>query len=218
LSDDNHWISPAGFAKIEGLQHQVVSFEQKLGEMVIVPPNAPHCVLNQGGLTFAVAGNTLDHRMAVEALKTEVENQQNRVKTIYKVRGAIWGTMLKLHQANKPLPYPIRQACAQIIELEEQGLKLGSFCKTDEKLSKLALEYKDCVTCDHCDADIFNAYLQEVRVGSGGAMTSGKDFCLSELCKNAAVEHVDDAFENLRLICPKSIKELQFEFMKKKAI
>jgi hypothetical protein len=29
---------------------------------------------------------------------------------------------------------------------------------------------------------------------------------------------VDDAFENLRLICPKSIQELQLEFMKKKSI
>jgi hypothetical protein len=101
LQDDSHWVDLDDLAALPQLTHGLTRIDQRIGELVIVPPMAPHCVVNQGGVSFAVAGNVIDRAMACEVLAVELENRDKRVKNVYKVKGAIWGVLCKCIELGK---------------------------------------------------------------------------------------------------------------------
>jgi hypothetical protein len=156
LQEDVHWIDPADFDSIEGMQHETYSFEQVVGELVIVPPSAPHCVINQGQMTFACAANIIDAKVAMQSFLQSRINKKLLLKTVYKVAGAIWGTMMMCQLPDEAMG-EIFEVCDLLLDYEKQGLHLiGDVPTTTDRR---ALEFINMVTCDYCQSDIFNAYL-----------------------------------------------------------
>ena len=205
LAEDSHWLNPIDFSTITGLRHKVFSFEQRAGELVIVPPNAAHCVMNQGGLTFAVAANIIDASVACEALQVESRNKKLHVASVYKVSGAIWGSMLSFRQRTKnPVPAEILEACRKILATEKKGLKLvGNILLCDAKKLEQSREFLNMVTCDNCKTDIFNAHLIDCAKSN-----VGKIYCLRKDCVQMAKEWVHNLNE-LRIMAPRSLEELE---------
>ncbi len=197
LQEDVHWIDPEEFEDIPGLEHQSYSFEQALGELVIVPHNSPHCVINQGGMTFACAANIIDANVAMDAYLQSINNKKLRVKTVYKVAGAIWGTMLKgdlpLHVMKKVL-----EACQSIYDSESNGFQRISSLDTDKKL---ALEFVNFVVCDYCQADVFNSYV----------LVKEHTFCHDEVCVEEGRAKAKEMGARLLKVVPKTLSSLMKE-------
>ncbi len=177
LMEDSHWLDPHCFSSIPGLRHPVVSFEQRVGEMVIVPPNSPHTVRNQGGLTFAVAANFIDATVAQDAHDVQQANKKLQVRSVYKVCGAVWGTMERQWASERPVMRSVLDVCKVILEQEKAGIQRMDGFPTSEKDS--SHEFVNMVTCDHCNGDIFNSYLFEKR--------TDRTFCPDEACVAFAV-------------------------------
>ena len=207
LAEDSHWLNPNEFGDIRGLRKPVYCFEQRVGDLVIVPPNAAHCVLNRGGLSFAVAANIIDATMATEALDTEDRNQRLCVASVYKVSCAIWGSLRRFSREKKPVPESIAEACMTILKREEAGQLAARAAKvqeSDEQHREKALSFFSMVICDHCRTDIFNGYLSQT------AKTTDKTFCLRKECMEVAFSFVGGA-QRLYLMMPHTLEELQAE-------
>jgi hypothetical protein len=205
LAEDSHWLDPADFNSIPGLKHRVFSFEQRAGDLVIVPPNSAHCVMNQGGLTFAVAANIIDASVAGEALEVESRNQSMNVPSVYKVSGAIWGSMLTFRKRrNTTVPPEILDACRIILANERKGLKrVAHVVWCGEKQLQAARNFLNMVTCDFCKIDVFNAHVVDY---AGSKM--GRIFCLRKGCLNEASHWIRHP-EDWRLIVPRTVEELE---------
>ncbi len=178
LMEDSHWLDPHCFASIRGMRHPVISFEQRLGELVVVPPNAPHTVRNQGGVSFAVAANLIDADVALDAYQVQLDNQALQVKTVYKVCNATWGSMNRQRLSQRRAVMPtVLKACEHILKEELAALeRLKSFPLGDMVKGR---EFLDMVTCDHCQTDVFNSYLLETR--------KERTFCPRQACVAYAV-------------------------------
>lgn len=185
MQEDVHWVDPVEFEFIDGLEHGSYSFEQRLGELVIVPHNAPHCVINHGGITFACAANIIDVTVADSAFTQSLLNKKLKVKTVYKVAGAIWGTMLQNKLPREQMKKLI-SVCSQILDFEKKGM---ARIEKYESAPEAGLDFVNFVECDFCLADVFNSY---VRVGQD------KTFCTDEMCLDAANEAAKEASSERR--------------------
>jgi hypothetical protein len=203
LLEDSHWLDPQCFDSIRGMRHPVVSFEQRLGELVVVPPNAPHTVRNQGGVSFAVAANFIDAAVAMDAYQVQLDNQKLAVKSVYKVCNALWGSMLRqLSSPRRTVMPQVLQACERILEEELAALeRLKPFPPGDMVKGK---EFAGMVTCDFCQADVFNSYLLE----TSNEMT----FCPRQTC----VSHATGTLRSLVKIVPRNGEDLVKEFQQGK--
>jgi hypothetical protein len=206
LQEDVHWIDPAEFEGIQGMKHPAYSFEQALGELVIVPHNSPHCVINQGGMTFACAANIIDATVAKESFEQALSNKKLRIKTVYKVAGAAWGVMNKCSLSSNVMAQLI-ELCRRILGLEKEGIeRLESYASpTRDK----GLNYIFQVLCDCCQGDVFNSY---VLVG-----THGKTFCPDPECLAEAVVESRYCGKPPVKIIPRTLKELTIELERAEA-
>lgn len=177
LEDDLHWLDADALTHDAQLAHSVVRFDQVLGEVVVVPPGAPHCVVNRGGLTFAVAANLLDVSVALEAVHLERENRALRVRNNFKVRCAVWGSLRRRLDAHLPVEPPLLAACRVIVDDEARGLEAGgALPDVPDAVRVRALEFVSMVTCDWCGGDIFNSY---------ALMDDERTFCLLDCAAQA---------------------------------
>lgn len=93
----------------------------------------------------------MDAAIATEVLQVEESVKKKRIGNVYKVRGAIWGTMLKQTESGEGVLREVFNACEAIVEKEKRdlqecnGLALVSQDELDE-----ARSYIDMVTCDLC--------------------------------------------------------------------
>src|SRR5688572_29498509 len=85
MDEDNCFIP---LSHLKNAPFKVMLIEQRIGDFVILPPNAPHQVINRGGKSVKIAWNTLTAKslpQSILALPTYREygkNQVYRIKTL----------------------------------------------------------------------------------------------------------------------------------------
>lgn len=183
VMDDNHWIDPYRMIRDlkSVLRHPVTYVEQRQGDMLIVPPESPHFVLNRGGLSFAVAANVMEAKFAQHSLRVERKNQSLKLKSIYKVRGAIWAFMMNQCKKGR-VTKEVYDAACEVYKDEEELLNIfvPILDPAPHTERKKACKYLNQTTCDICLCDIFNGQTIICR-------GIGRIFCL-ECTKQQSME------------------------------
>lgn len=197
LVDDSHWVD---FLQLPntGFQRPVTVVEQRVGDMVLVPPNSPHCVMNRGGVTFAVAANVIDCLVLSEVLETEAKNRSLQSSSVYRIKVAVWGLMMLQTKEGRVDPALVH-AAQSIYEEEKTTVEKAEKVLQKASTGQLghAKQYMGTVTCDRCKGDIFNAYTVKYR----GRVS----YCLDEACYLRDNSELD----KFHLVAPKSMDQLK---------
>lgn len=160
----------AHFASIADLQDapfQVYIHEQKLGDYILVPPQAPHQVWNRGETTMKAAWN----RTTVDTLERAVAESLPKARLVcrdeqYKNRAIIHETLRKYSNTmnggvdrHSPGVEKIMNDFPRLFQLFHR-LLLGECFASDRKqpiVEKIENEYN--VQCSFCRANIWNRFL-----------------------------------------------------------
>lgn len=155
--------------------------EQKVGDMILIPPLAPHQVWNRGARTMKVAWN----RTTVETLELAIHEALPRARMVcrdeqYKCKAIIYYTLLKYYDLLKRLERvvgesryftnePIRNAprirqlqkdFKRLFQLYTEVLISETFSSELPKEKNIEfLPYDSNVTCSYCRCNIFNRFL-----------------------------------------------------------
>lgn len=199
IQDDSHWVNPCTWQHLE-LKHKPVFFAQRLGDLIVVPPSAPHYVLNGGGVTFAVAANVIDTAVAEESFRMDASNRSLKIPSVYKVRRAIWDT-LKRQTRRKNVEKQVIQAAECVLAEESVQFSAGeALAKADDKLRQEAMEFVYHTVCDGCHADIFNSYV-EVKIGPAQQQQLCVEPCYNSYSLKSSREGI--------FVCFQTLEELQ---------
>lgn len=158
--------------------------EQKLGDLVLVPPLAPHQVWNRGNRTIKVAWN----RTTVETLEFALKESLPRARMVcrdeqYRVKATVYYSLVKYYgrlrdadkidEENEYLHPMIREKVWDSFRLQmlkedfTRLAKLFADIMVDEMFSPDLPKVKDVeylpfegnVTCSYCRCNIFNRFL-----------------------------------------------------------
>jgi hypothetical protein len=146
--------------------------EQKVGDLILIPPLAPHQVWNRGTRTMKAAWN----RTTVDTLELAIHEALPRARMVcrdeqYKTKAIIYYTLMKyyelLHRDTiepKMWKYGrIKQMLddfKRLFSLFSEVLVSESFSpRLPEEINVEYLEYDSNVTCSYCRCNIFNRFL-----------------------------------------------------------
>ncbi|KAG9236391.1 hypothetical protein BJ875DRAFT_456568 [Amylocarpus encephaloides] len=158
--------------------------EQKVGDLILIPPLAPHQVWNRGTRTMKVAWN----RTTVDTLELAMHEALPRARMVcrdeqYKNKAIIYYTLEKYHdllqrETIEPKMWKygrIKQLLddfRRLFELYKEILVSEMFSsRLPEEADVEFLEYDSNVTCSYCRGNIFNRFLtckSCVEYGPGG--------------------------------------------------
>ncbi|RFU31873.1 hypothetical protein B7463_g4473, partial [Scytalidium lignicola] len=145
--------------------------EQRVGDLILIPPLAPHQVWNRGTRTMKVAWN----RTCIDTLELAIHEALPRGRMVcrdeqYKNKAIIYYTLLKYYQLlqretveTKMWTYGrIRQLLEEfkrLFALYTEILVGESFSPTLPEEDVEFLPYDSFVTCSYCRCNIFNRFL-----------------------------------------------------------
>ncbi|CAK7268307.1 hypothetical protein SEPCBS119000_002997 [Sporothrix epigloea] len=153
--------------------------EQKVGDLILIPPLAPHQVWNRGTRTMKVAWN----RTVVETLELALHEALPKARLVcrdeqYKNKAIIYYTLQKYH---KELEYA--QSCNDVVSpsiinrSRRKSMRTAQVADDFEKLFRLYTEivadeilnypeklieflpFDSNITCSYCRSNIFNRFL-----------------------------------------------------------
>ncbi|KAE8452892.1 hypothetical protein EG329_013164 [Mollisiaceae sp. DMI_Dod_QoI] len=146
--------------------------EQKVGDLILIPPLAPHQVWNRGTRTMKVAWN----RTTVDTLELALHEALPRARMVcreeqYKCKATIYYTLVKYHallqhDTIEPKMWKygrIKQVLddfKRLFYLYQEILVSEMFSpKLPEETNVEFLPYDSFVTCSYCRGNIFNRFL-----------------------------------------------------------
>ncbi|KKY20929.1 hypothetical protein UCRPC4_g03936 [Phaeomoniella chlamydospora] len=186
-----YWLSRLGhdieverhFAQINAWKlapFTVYVVEQRVGDLILIPPLAPHQVWNRGTRTMKAAWN----RTTVETLELALDEALPASRLVcrdeqYKNKAIIYYTMVKYSRLVKaadrersrlakenngvaPYPSKIRQLYKDFKRLHSlftRVLVSESFLPDGPEKNIEMIPYDGCVICSYCRCNIFNRFL-----------------------------------------------------------
>ena len=148
--------------------------EQRVGDLILIPPLAPHQVWNRGTRTMKAAWN----RTTVETLEMALDEALPRARMVcrdeqYKNKGIIYHTCLnysrQLKVADKGLRKVGVDSDPRIRQLHKDFRRLHSlftrimvsesFLPDSEEKGVELVPYDSNITCSYCRCNIFNRFL-----------------------------------------------------------
>ncbi|KAJ3568645.1 hypothetical protein NP233_g5586 [Leucocoprinus birnbaumii] len=179
LDHETHVISISDLAKAP---FEVYITEQKVGDLVLVPPRSCHQVLNYGGMTIKMSWSRMTFKGLCAALYHELPLYRRVCRPeIYQIKSTVHYTLCNFTQklvdlAAQPFDSIQKSVMAQQLkevlglydyilkqEYSNKGSSLvgmkdeANSINTDSGALKLADEMQ---TCDFCGADIFQSYFE----------------------------------------------------------
>ncbi|KAJ7172338.1 hypothetical protein C8R46DRAFT_145191 [Mycena filopes] len=176
LDHETHVITLAQLAKAP---FQVYILEQKLGDLVLVPPRSAHQVVNSGGMTIKTSWSRMTLGSLSLALKYELPLYRRVCRSeTYKVKATVYHTLLQMIQQlsgsssnpqnavastsrNDNLK-PTRDDLGRLIALFDLIL-IEEYSPDASHMRRLVDESPDDIdtlTCDFCGADVFQSYFE----------------------------------------------------------
>jgi hypothetical protein len=111
--DEDNCFLPLSYLKDAPFNIQLI--EQRIGDFVLVPPNAPHQVVNRGGRSVKVAWNTITTRSLSQSILA-LPNYRNYGKhQVYRVK-AIAFHALKTRMQNLETPLEDIETLIRVVE------------------------------------------------------------------------------------------------------
>ncbi|EFI28345.1 hypothetical protein CC1G_13875 [Coprinopsis cinerea okayama7 len=185
LDHETHVITLGELAKAP---FKVYVAEQKLGDLVLVPPRSCHQVVNFGGITLKTSWSRMTLDGLVTAFYHELPIYQRvcRLET-YKVKSTIFCALLKqIKELEEAHPFSASLILTDIRAEGKPNSRVSALIKSVDTLlavfrdiiaqewskekhecleasadvlaSEQAMEH--CLVCDFCGADVFQAYLE----------------------------------------------------------
>lgn len=161
--------------------------EQRAGDLILIPPLAPHQVWNRGTRTMKVAWN----RTTVETLEMALDEALPRARMVcrdeqYKNKAIIYFTCLKYsrllksaekekqkknkHKSSNTSEAKFRQLNKDFRRLHGLYTRIlvsESFFENAEEKNLEFIEYDSFITCSYCRCNIFNRFLTCASCVSG---------------------------------------------------
>lgn len=154
LHSDDCWVNPHD---LRSLPIRLWEFDQKQGDMVIVPPGVPHEVFNWKGLSVALAANVINESSILLSWESEKANRDLRINSVYKFKAAVYSGILREIENAKMQEKVDRNRLVQFIPVLEDIIVEE---ETLEGVNVAVIKDRDAVphrrTCDVCKVDIFN--------------------------------------------------------------
>ncbi|TRM62617.1 hypothetical protein BD626DRAFT_497942 [Schizophyllum amplum] len=180
----------------------VYIIEQKLGDMVFVPPRSAHQVVNSGGITVKMSWSRMEPRSLQVALYNElpIYRRVGRRET-YKVKALIHYLLVRNMELLENIVAAERRAnLSQSSIFDELMLLVGlyehllvdEYTKKHDTMahlvSKDAFQHFDDLLCDFCGADIYQSFFRCAGCAVEADAVGGKmDDCVS-ICAACYVE------------------------------
>ncbi|KAG6814509.1 hypothetical protein H0H92_000034 [Tricholoma furcatifolium] len=163
--------------------------EQKLGDLVLVPPRSCHQVVNYGGLTIKTSWS----RMTLKGLETAYYHELPiyRRSTIYLALTKKRDELVKVTRRNIATTTECKklisatQTLLRLFEwilLEESPPKRGKIRCLDPPSADSYISDVNDLTCDFCGADIFQSYFECLLCVSFPPAKSGDGFIICPGC------------------------------------
>ncbi|MDP2435784.1 MAG: hypothetical protein Q8P67_08590 [archaeon] len=190
LWHDNFWVDPKDLES-SGIRHYFV--QQRIGDLVIVPPGVPHQVRNRG-TSLAVAANIVHTGTVAISYDILKRYRREHVPSVYRLKAQIYCALRDVVSHPSRYPNVLRSP-----ELDWFRTLLTTFKSTLEEehlperllplfqLSACPDEVPFLRTCDCCFTDIFNRYLHCEFCGS--IDEPGSDSCVQCFLANKGGFH-----------------------------
>ncbi|KAJ7581219.1 hypothetical protein C8J56DRAFT_794320 [Mycena floridula] len=184
LDHEMHAVTVAQLAKAPC---PVFVAEQKLGDLVLVPPRSCHQVVNHGGLTVKMSWS----RMTLKGLSVALYHELPIYRRVcrpetYRVKSTIHHSLLKWTAELEDLPSTASSSTLVsnlklALQLFDHILQEEYAPEDQQVICAQASAPSLDITCDFCGADIFHAFFecrtcspdQKAPIGEGYAVCSG---------------------------------------------
>ncbi|KAK0483780.1 hypothetical protein IW261DRAFT_1332995 [Armillaria novae-zelandiae] len=197
LDHETHFITIEELARAP---FDVYITQQRLGDLVLVPPRSSHQVVNYGGITIKTSWSRMTLKGLVVALHHELPIYQRVCRReTYRIKSTIYHALHRSRLELEDLPKKDRSRRKKANDLS-QLLRLFDYILTNEcppkdiQIPRLS-ETSGCdendedvhVVCDFCGADAFQSFF-ECRTcvlsssESSASMTHGNGYTLCSAC------------------------------------
>jgi hypothetical protein len=154
IDEDNCFI-PLTYLRKAPFKVRLV--EQRLGDFVILPPNAPHQVVNRGGKSVKIAWNTLTVSSIPQSILSLPSYREYGKAQVYRVKALAYYALKKRIEAKNPNLREIETLLRIVEKLAfEEYINSKFFNSSDEDIQKFPDRLAHTRTCLHCNCDIFN--------------------------------------------------------------
>jgi hypothetical protein len=169
LDHELHFTSPKEFGNAP---FQVYVWEQRLGDLIVIPPRCCHQVTNHGGMTIKMSWSRLSLKDLPAALYHELPMYQRLCRReTYRIKEIIRSTLKRKSQQLSETSRDTKcntsaQRTVEIIQETQTLLALFASILEEEmppssfriEQGTLPLDSETGLFCDFCGADIFNTY------------------------------------------------------------
>ncbi|KAL0491296.1 lysine-specific demethylase [Acrasis kona] len=210
-----HYLKDATF--------KVSLVEQRLGDFVILPSNAPHQVVNRGGRSTKVAWNVITSESLQDSMDTLKINREYGKPQVYRIKTTAYHALKRrIHDVDATADEILNILKVMEKCIFDERIDVDDFDENEHVKILNEAEQNHTAVCDHCKCDIFNRYyhcdkdhasLTEEQAPAprasmmGGIAPkaknqSGYDLCLDCVAEGRSCNHVS----NLKLCASVSLK------------